>query len=49
MLATIANNNTEFERNGDDPDFLLKICVTLMIAGADEVHNGVARCCGSRA
>ena len=28
-------------RNGDDPDVLLKICVTLMIAGANEVHNGV--------
>ena len=42
MAATIANDNIKFERRGDDPDFLLKICVTLMIAGANEVHNGVA-------
>ena len=42
MLATIVNDNIKFERNGDDPDVLLKICVTLMIAGANEVHNGVA-------
>ena len=42
MLATIINNNIKFEHNDDDPDVLLKICVTLMIAGANEVHNGVA-------
>ena len=35
MAATIANDNIKFERRGDDPDFLLKICVTLMIAGAN--------------
>ena len=42
MAATITNDNIKFERRGADPDFLLKICVTLMIAGANEVHNGVA-------
>ncbi len=42
MAATIINDNIKFERIGADPDFLLKICVMLMIAGANEVHNGVA-------
>jgi hypothetical protein len=42
MAATITNDNIKFERRGTDPNFLLKICVTLMIAGGNEVHNGVA-------
>ena len=42
MSTTIANDKIKFERTGEDPDVLLKICVTLMIAAANEIHSGIA-------
>jgi hypothetical protein len=41
MEATIINDKIEFERRGDDPDVLLKICITLIIASANEVQGGI--------
>ena len=37
---TITNGNIRFEHRGAGQDFLLKICVMLMIAGANKVQMG---------
>ncbi len=41
MEATIINNKIKFEQRGNDPDVLLKICITLIIASANEVQGGI--------
>jgi hypothetical protein len=41
MESTIKNDKIQFEREGDDPEVLLKICITLLIASANEVQGGI--------
>jgi hypothetical protein len=41
MESTIKNDTIKFEREGDDPEVLLKICITLLIASANEVQGGI--------
>ena len=40
--STVINDNIVFDDvNADDPDWRVKICYTIMIASASEIHNGV--------
>ena len=42
MLRVIKKDGVKFHfPNNPDPDFLVKVCVTLVIAAALEVHNGI--------
>ena len=41
MESTIKNDRIKFEGEGDDPEVLLKICITLLIAYANEVQGGI--------
>ncbi len=41
MESTIKNDKIKFEHEGDDPKVLLKICITLLIASANEVQGGI--------
>ncbi len=36
MLETVFNDKIKFERPGTDPNVLVKVCVTLMIAASNE-------------
>jgi hypothetical protein len=41
MLATVQKDNIKFECKDGDPEKLLKICITLMIAASNEVYSGM--------
>ena len=42
MYATVVNDKIKFhDSEQDDPDSLVRLCVTIMIVGALEVHNGI--------
>ena len=42
MLRVIKKDGVKFHRpNNPDPDFLVKVCVMLVISAALEVHNGI--------
>ncbi len=42
MLRVIKKDGVKFHRpNNPDPDFLVKVCVTLVILAALKVHNGI--------
>jgi len=41
MLATMKKDNIKFECSDGDPEKIVKICITLMIAASNEVYSGM--------